>query len=192
MSCCRTAGSRRPDAFAGLSAHHSFAVLSRCHGKTLTELLRAAGSSDYNPPAVDGSRPGVFYLWFTDPAQASDTTMTTLLLHEGQPGHHYQMALQQELALPAFRKYGWSTAFGEGWALYAETLGRELGLYADANQHLGHLKLELLRAVRLVTDTGLHAKGWSRERSMRYMMDTEGATEAQARNATERYMAVPG
>jgi uncharacterized protein (DUF885 family) len=101
------------------------------------------------------------------------------------------MSLQQELGLPDFRKYGWSTAYGEGWALYAETLGRELGLYDDPNQYLGHLKLELMRAVRLVTDTGLHAKGWTREQSIQYMIDTEGETEARARNATERYMAFP-
>ena len=99
--------------------------------------------------------------------------MTALFLHEGQPGHHFQMSLQQELALPDFRKYGWSTAYGEGWALYAETLGRELGLYDDPNQYLGHLKLELMRAVRLVTDTGLHAKGWTREQSIQYMIDTK-------------------
>jgi uncharacterized protein (DUF885 family) len=114
------------------------------------------------------------------------------MLHEGQPGHHYQMSLQQELDLPDFRRYGFSTAYGEGWALYAETLGHEMGLYGDPNQRLGHLKFELLRAVRLVTDTGLHSRGWSREQTMRYMVDTEGQTEANARQATERYMAQPG
>lgn len=122
----------------------------------------------------------------------NDSIVSSLLLHEGQPGHHFQMSLQQELGLPDFRKYGWSTAYGEGWALYAETLGRELGLYDDPNQYLGHLKLELMRAVRLVTDTGLHAKGWTREQSIQYMIDTEGETEAGARNSTERYMAFPG
>jgi len=118
--------------------------------------------------------------------------MTSLLLHEGQPGHHFQICIQQELALPMFRRYGWSDAFGEGWALYAETLGRELGVYEDANQYLGHLQAELHRAVRLVTDTGLHAKGWTRAQTMRYMVDSEGMTEADARLSTERYMAWPG
>jgi uncharacterized protein (DUF885 family) len=160
--------------------------------RPVPEIQVASGGSYYNPPAPDGSRPGTFFVWVDDPGKVNDSIVSSLLLHEGQPGHHFQMSLQQELGLPDFRKYGWSTAYGEGWALYAETLGRELGLYDDPNQYLGHLKLELMRAVRLVTDTGLHAKGWTREQSMQYMIDTEGETEAGARNATERYMAFPG
>ncbi len=160
--------------------------------RPVPEIQVSSGGSYYNPPAPDGSRPGTFFVWVDEPGKINDSIVSSLLLHEGQPGHHFQMSLQQELGLPDFRKYGWSTAYGEGWALYAETLGRELGLYDDPNQYLGHLKLELMRAVRLVTDTGLHAKGWSREQSIRYMMDTEGVSESDARNATERYMAVPG
>lgn len=156
------------------------------------ELTRATASDHYNPPAPDGSRPGIFYTVIQDPKDYSFTEMTSLLLHEGQPGHHFHIALQQELTQPKFRKYGWITAFGEGWALYAETLGKEMGLYDDPVQYLGHLKLELIRAVRLVTDTGLHAKGWSREKTIKYMMDTEGSTESSARRSTERYMAWPG
>ena len=156
------------------------------------ELTRATASDHYSGPAADGSRPGVFYAVIEDPKQYRNTGMTTLFLHEGQPGHHYHIALQQELPLPKFRKFGWITAYGEGWALYAETLGREMGLYDDPNQYLGHLKDELLRAVRLVTDTGLHTKGWTREQTMQYMMDNEGVIEAEARRATERYMAWPG
>jgi uncharacterized protein (DUF885 family) len=159
--------------------------------RPVPEIQVASGGSYYNPPAPDGSRPGTFFVWVDEPGKVNDSIVSSLLLHEGQPGHHFQMSLQQELGLPDFRKYGWSTAYGEGWALYAETLGRELGLYDDPNQYLGHLKLELMRAVRLVTDTGLHAKGWTREQSIRYMIDTEGETEAGARNATERYMAFP-
>jgi uncharacterized protein (DUF885 family) len=155
-------------------------------------LQRAAGGNYYQPASPDGQRPGTFFAWWDDPTKFSNTIMTTLFLHEGQPGHHYQNGIQQELSLPAFRRFGWSTAFGEGWALYAETLGHEMGLYDDPNQYLGHLKLELLRAVRLVTDTGLHAKGWTREQTIQYMIETEGASEAAARNATERYMALPG
>ena len=156
------------------------------------ELTRATASDHYSGPSADGSRPGVFYAVIEDPSKYRTTGMTTLFLHEGQPGHHFHIALQQELALPKFRKYGWITAYGEGWALYAETLGREMGLYDDPNAYLGHLQDELLRAVRLVTDTGLHAKGWTREATMQYMMDNEGVSEAEARRATERYMAWPG
>lgn len=155
------------------------------------ELTRATASDHYVQPAADGSRPGVFYAVIEDPKKYRSTGMTTLLLHEGQPGHHFHIALQQELLLPRFRKHGWITAYGEGWALYAETLGREMGLYDDPNAYLGHLKDELLRAVRLVTDTGLHAKGWTRVETMQYMMDTEGVSEDDARRATERYMAWP-
>jgi uncharacterized protein (DUF885 family) len=161
--------------------------------RVMPELLREAASPYYNPPSADGQRPGMFFIGAPGgPAQFNSSVMTSLMLHEGQPGHHHQMSLQQELELPDFRRYGFSTAYGEGWALYAETLGHEMGLYADPNQRLGHLKYELLRAVRLVADTGLHARGWSREQTMRYMVDTEGQTEANARQATERYMALPG
>ncbi len=156
------------------------------------ELTRATASDHYSGPSADGTRPGVFFVVIEDASKYRTTGMTTLFLHEGQPGHHFHVALQQELPLPKFRKYGWVTAYGEGWALYAETLGREMGLYDDPNAYLGHLQDELLRAVRLVTDTGLHAKGWTREATMQYMMDNEGVVEAEARRATERYMAWPG
>jgi uncharacterized protein (DUF885 family) len=161
--------------------------------RVMPALLRESGSPYYNPPSADGQRPGIFFIGAPGgPGKLNSSVMTSLMLHEGQPGHHYQMSLQQELDLPDFRRYGVSTAYGEGWALYAETLGHELGLYADPNQRLGHLKYELLRAVRLVTDTGLHSRGWTREQTMRYMIDTEGQSEANARQATERYMALPG
>jgi uncharacterized protein (DUF885 family) len=161
--------------------------------KLIPELQRATTSPHYNSPSPDGSRPGIFFVGApTEPAKYNNSGMTSLLLHEGQPGHHFQICIQQELSLPMFRRYGWSDAFGEGWALYAETLGRELGVYEDPNQYLGHLKAELHRAVRLVTDTGLHSKGWTRERTMRYMVDNQGMSEADARLSTERYMAWPG
>lgn len=155
-------------------------------------LTRATASDHYNPPAPDGSRPGIYYAVIENPKDYRNTKMTSIFLHEGQPGHHFQIGEQIELPLPRFRKYGWITSFGEGWALYAETLGKEMGLYEDPNQYLGHLKLELVRAVRLVTDTGLHAKNWSREQTIEYMMNTEGSNESDARRATERYMASPG
>ena len=97
-----------------------------------------------------------------------------------------------EMTLPEFRKFSWINAYGEGWALYSETLGKEMGLYDDPAQYFGHLNDEMLRAVRLVVDTGMHAQGWSRERSIQYMRDTLGYSEAEAKNATERYMAWPG
>ncbi len=156
------------------------------------ELTRSTASDHYSSPAADGSRPGVFFTVIEDPTKYRTTGMATLFLHEGQPGHHYHIAIQQELPLPKFRKHGWVNAYGEGWALYAETLGREMGLFDDPNAYLGHLQDELLRAVRLVTDTGLHAKGWTREQTMKYMMETEGVPESEARRATERYMAWPG
>jgi uncharacterized protein (DUF885 family) len=156
------------------------------------ELTRATASDHYSNPATDGSRPGVFYAVIMDPTKYPTVGMTTLFLHEGQPGHHYHIALQQELTLPKFRQHGWFTAYGEGWALYAETLGHEMGLFTEQHAYLGHLNDELLRAVRLVTDTGLHTKGWTREQTIKYMMDTQGYSEAESRRATERYMAWPG
>ncbi|MEK8032993.1 DUF885 domain-containing protein [Ideonella sp. DXS29W] len=161
--------------------------------RAIPELQRATTSPYYSAPSQDGSRPGIFFVGApTTPDKYNNSEMTSLLLHEGQPGHHFHTSLQFDLPLPAFRRFGWNDAFGEGWALYSETLGHEMGLYDDPNQHLGHLKMELLRAVRLVTDTGLHAKGWTRERTMDYMVRNEGITAAQAKQATERYMASPG
>jgi uncharacterized protein (DUF885 family) len=155
------------------------------------ELSRATASDHYTPPAVDGSRPGVFWSVVNDPTLYGTTGMVTLFLHEGQPGHHFHIALMQELGLPNFRKFGGNNAFTEGWALYAETLGKEMGLFDKPEDYFGHLNDEMLRAVRLVVDTGMHAKGWTREQSIQYMRETLGYTEADARNATERYMAWP-
>jgi uncharacterized protein (DUF885 family) len=155
-------------------------------------LVRDTASSSYILPADDGSRPGVFYAAVPTPEKYTTPSMVALLLHEGQPGHHFQMAIQQELNIPKFRRYLWYDAYGEGWALYAESLGRELGVYDDPYAYLGRLQNELHRAVRLVTDTGLHAKGWSREKSIQYMMETQGIPEDQARRATERYVVWAG
>jgi uncharacterized protein (DUF885 family) len=156
------------------------------------ELTRATASDHYTPPATDGSRPGVFWSVVNDPTQYGDTGMVTLFLHEGQPGHHFHIALTQELGLPTFRQYYFNNAFTEGWALYAETLGKEMGLFDKPEDYFGHLNDEMLRAVRLVVDTGMHAKGWTREQSIRYMRDTLGYPESIARSETERYMAWPG
>ena len=141
------------------------------------ELSRATASDHYTAPAADGSRPGVFWSVVNDPKQYGSTGMVTLFLHEGQPGHHFHIALLQELDLPNFRKFGGNNAFTEGWALYAETLGKEMGLFDKPEDYFGHLNDEMLRAVRLVVDTGMHAKGWTREQSIQYMKDTLGYTE---------------
>jgi uncharacterized protein (DUF885 family) len=156
------------------------------------ELTRATASDHYTPPAADGSRPGAFFTVVNDPTQYSGPGMVTLFLHEGQPGHHFHIALMQELGLPNFRKFGGNNAFTEGWALYAETLGTEMNLYGKPEDWFGHLNDEMLRAVRLVVDTGMHAKGWTREQSIQYMRDTLGYPESIARSETERYMAWPG
>jgi uncharacterized protein (DUF885 family) len=155
------------------------------------ELSRATASDHYTAPAADGSRPGVFWSVVNDPKQYGSTGMVTLFLHEGQPGHHFHIALQQELNLPNFRKFGGNNAFTEGWALYAETLGKEMGLFDKPEDYFGHLNDEMLRAVRLVVDTGMHAKGWTREQSIQYMKDTLGYTDV-AKSETERYMVWPG
>jgi uncharacterized protein (DUF885 family) len=155
------------------------------------ELSRATASDHYTPPAVDGSRPGVFWSVVNDPKQYGTTGMVTLFLHEGQPGHHFHIALMQELNLPNFRKFGGNNAFTEGWALYAETLGKDMGLFDKPEDYFGHLNDEMLRAVRLVVDTGMHAKGWTREQSIKYMRETLGYPEALAKSETERYMAWP-
>jgi uncharacterized protein (DUF885 family) len=155
------------------------------------ELSRETASDHYTAPAADGSRPGVFWSVVNDPKQYGSTGMVTLFLHEGQPGHHFHIALLQELHLPNFRKFGGNNAFTEGWALYAETLGKEMGLFDKPEDYFGHLNDEMLRAVRLVVDTGMHAKGWTREQSIQYMKDTLGYTDV-AKSETERYMVWPG
>ena len=175
-----------------LPALFSLIPKSKLEVRLEPELTRATASAHYSGPAVDGSRPGIFWAVVNDPKEYNSTGIDTLFLHEGRPGHHFQVALQMEMTLPEFRKFSWINAYGEGWALYSETLGKEMGLYDDPAQYFGHLNDEMLRAVRLVVDTGMHAQGWSRERSIQYMRDTLGYSEAEAKNATERYMAWPG
>jgi len=119
--------------------------------------------------------------------------METLFLHEAIPGHHFQIALAQENeALPNFLRFNGNTAFVEGWALYAESLGPELGMFTDPYQAFGSLDDEMLRAMRLVIDTGIHAKGWTREQAIRYMLDNSAQSETDARAEVERYIAIPG
>jgi uncharacterized protein (DUF885 family) len=159
------------------------------------EAFRAASAAggSYQRPSEDGSRPGIFYVNTYDLPSRKTWAMESLFLHEAIPGHHFQIALQQELTdLPAFRRFGGSTAFVEGWGLYAESLGRELGLYTDPYQYAGRLEAELWRAIRLVVDTGLHAKGWTREQVLDYMKSNSSTSDTRAVAETERYMAIPG
>ncbi len=155
------------------------------------ERTEAAGS--YQDGAPDGSRPGVFYFNAYDLPARPIWGMETLYLHEGAPGHHFQIMLAAENeALPNFMRYGGNTAFVEGWALYAETLWDELGMETDPYQRFGGLNDEMLRAMRLVVDTGIHAQGWTRERAIRYMLDNSGLTETDVTAEVERYIAIPG
>ena len=155
-------------------------------------LTRDSASDHYTLASIDGARPGIFWAVIPNPASYGSTKMVSLFLHEGSPGHHFQLSKQQELAVPKFRKLAVINAYAEGWALYAETLGRELGLYDDPNAYAGHLGAQLRRAARLVVDTGLHAKRWTREQTITYLVDESGESQDSARNATERYMAWPG
>ena len=157
------------------------------------EISRDTASDHYSAPAIDGSRPGVFWAVINNPADYATTGMKTLFLHEGQPGHHFHLATLQELDVPKFRKVGGNNAYTEGWALYAETLGTDMGLYQnDPSAYYGHLSDEMLRATRLVVDTGMHAKGWTREQGIQYLQETLGYSEAASRQCIERYMAWPG
>ncbi|HEX2536386.1 MAG TPA: DUF885 domain-containing protein [Chitinophagaceae bacterium] len=159
-----------------------------------TEAFRAASASaEYSQGTPDGRRPGIFYVPILDATKFNLTSgMESLFLHEAIPGHHYQISLQQENEdLPKFRRFAWYGAYGEGWALYCESLGKELGLYTDPYQYMGALGDEIHRAIRLVVDVGMHRKGMTREEAIRYMMDNEAIDEAGATAEIERYMAIP-
>ncbi|WP_338646460.1 DUF885 domain-containing protein [Flavobacterium sp. KS-LB2] len=159
-----------------------------------TEAFREqTASAEYNQGTADGSRPGIFYVPIPDVANYNMYGDEDLFLHEAIPGHHFQISLQQENeSLPDFRKFNWFGAYGEGWALYTESLGKELGLYQDPYQYFGMLGNEMHRAVRLVVDTGLHSKGWTREQAIKYSLANEAESEASIIPEIERYMAIPG
>jgi uncharacterized protein (DUF885 family) len=154
------------------------------------EQFQAGGS--YQSGSPDGDRPGVFYFNAYDLPSRLTTGNVTLYLHEGAPGHHFQISLAQENEdLPAFMRFGGTTAYVEGWALYAETLGYEMGFYEDPWNRYGTLQDEQLRAMRLVVDTGIHAKGWSREQAIDFMMQNSGMTNTEVVAEVERYIAIP-
>jgi uncharacterized protein (DUF885 family) len=155
------------------------------------EKSEATGS--YQPGLPDGTRPGVFFANTYDLAARPKFMMETIFLHEALPGHHMQIAIQYELEnLPRFRRFGGDTAYVEGWGLYAESLGKELGMYQDPYQYFGSLTAEAWRAARLVVDTGMHAKGWTREQAIDYMRDNTAVGETDIVAEVERYIAIPG
>jgi uncharacterized protein (DUF885 family) len=154
---------------------------------------KSASGGQYRGASPDGTRPGVFFANAYDLSARPKWAMEALFLHEAVPGHHFQGALTLELDdLPKFRQFGGYTAYGEGWGLYAESLGRELGAYTDPYQYFGKLNAELWRAIRLVVDTGFHYYGWTREEVLEYMYANSAVAEARAVSEAERFMAIPG
>lgn len=154
---------------------------------------RSAGKAFYQSPSADGKRPGIYYANLYRMADMPKYEMAALAYHEGIPGHHMQLAIAGELEeLPRFRRYGGFTAYSEGWGLYTERLPKELGLYADPYDDFGRLTMEMTRAVRLVVDTGLHAKRWTREQVIQYHLEKLPMTRDAAVKATERYIVMPG
>jgi uncharacterized protein (DUF885 family) len=159
------------------------------------EPFRAASSAGafYQGPSQDGKRPGIFYVNSHNLKAQPNFGVETLSLHEAAPGHHFQVAIQQELSsLPRFRRFNNYVAYAEGWALYAESIGKELGVFTDPYQWYGRLADEMLRAMRLVVDTGLHSKGWSREQAIQYMLDNSSMAETDVVAEVERYIVWPG
>jgi uncharacterized protein (DUF885 family) len=160
-----------------------------------TESFREASASiEYFVGSADGSRPGIFYVPIIDPTKFNITSgMESTFLHEAVPGHHYQSSLQlEDTSLPYFRRTKWYGAYGEGWALYGESLGKELGVYTNPYQYMGALGDEIHRAIRLVVDVAIHSKGMTREQAITYMMENEAIDERSATAEIERYMAYPG
>lgn len=154
---------------------------------------KSVGVPQYFPGAPDGSRPGIFYVPIPDASQFNAAPMDVFFVHEAIPGHHFALSLQSEnTSLPAFRRFGDYGAYTEGYAFYCESLGKELGVFQDPYQYLASLQWQLHRAIRLVVDAGIHAKGMTREEAIQYMMNHEPVAEAQATAEVERYMAMPG
>ncbi len=159
-----------------------------------TEKFReASASAEYMPGTADGSRPGIFYTPVPDAKKFNTFAMEDLFLHEAIPGHHFQNMLTAENdSLPMFRRFIWYGAYGEGWALYTESLGKELGLYSDPYQYIAALSEEMHRAIRLVVDVGIHTKGWTREQAIQFSLENEGESVEAITSEIERYMAIPG
>jgi uncharacterized protein (DUF885 family) len=161
----------------------------------LVEPFREASASagQYQGPSLDGTRPGIFFVNAYDLKARPKSAVAALSLHEAAPGHHFQISLQRELKdLPMFRRFSGDTAYNEGWGLYAEWLGYEMGIYKDPVQRFGAIDAELWRAVRLVTDSGIHFKGWTRQQTLDYMFANSPAEETRAVSEAERFSAIPG
>ena len=153
---------------------------------------KSAAGGEYQSPSEDGTRPGIFYVNTYDLPTRKTWDAEDLYLHEAIPGHHFQIALQQELTnLPKFRRFGGENAFAEGWGLYAESLGKALGVYTDPYDYFGYQQNELWRAIRLVVDTGLHSKNWTREQVIQYMLDNSAESLTTSTSEAERYVAWP-
>jgi uncharacterized protein (DUF885 family) len=154
---------------------------------------RTAAGASYQAATPDGSRPGIMYLNTYEPRTRPRYEIENVLLHEGSPGHHFQSSIQRELEhLPRIRRFSTFTAYSEGWGLYSETLGKELGLYTDPYEYYGALSWDLWRAIRLVLDTGIHAKGWTREQAIAYALTNSSQSETNATIEVERFIATPG
>lgn len=154
---------------------------------------KSAGKAFYQRPAADGSRPGTYYVNLYDLKGMSKTELEALAYHEALPGHHLQLAIQTELGdVPPFRKFGGITAYSEGWGLYTEELGKDMGFYTDPYSDFGRLGMELWRACRLVVDTGIHDKRWSREKAIAYLTENTPNPDSDIRKAIERYIVYPG
>jgi uncharacterized protein (DUF885 family) len=174
--------------------------LFELYPKTAFEVRRvepfreaSASKGSYQAGSPDGSRPGIFYANAYNVGVRPKWDMQSLYLHEAIPGHHYQIMLQYENEeLPRFRRFQYFTAYVEGWGLYAESLGKELGVYTDPMDYFGSLNAELWRSIRLVVDTGIHAKGWSRQQVLDYMYANSAVSETRAVAEAERFMAIPG
>ncbi len=159
------------------------------------EAFRAASAAgaSYQAPSADGKRPGIFYINTFNLKAQPRFGLETLSLHEASPGHHFQISIQQELHdLPRFRRFNNYVSYAEGWALYSESIGKELGVFTDPYQWYGRLSDEMLRAMRLVVDTGLHSQGWTRERAIQYMLDNSSMAESDVTAEVERYIVWPG
>ncbi len=160
-----------------------------------TEAYRekTAAKAFYQRPAPNGTRPGVYYVTLYNMREMPTYQLEAIAYHEGIPGHHMQIAIAQELEdVPSFRRFGFQTAYIEGWALYCELLPKEIGLYADPYSDFGRLAMELWRAVRLVVDTGIHAKRWTRRQAIDYFVANNPLSESEAAREIERYIMTPG
>ncbi len=179
---------------AGIGPHFNVRPKQGVKVERVPEFRQAtAPGAYYNPPAMDGSRPGIFSINLRSTNEIARFGMRTLAIHEAIPGHHFQTTIQQELTgVPTFRKVLPFTAFSEGWALYSERLAWEIGLQDDPLDNLGRLQAEMFRAVRLVVDTGMHDKRWTREQAIAYMLEKTGMPETDVVAEIERYLVMPG